>query len=132
MVGGVAVALNGFVRTTEDVDILIERSPENVARLLDALSGFGEGHARDLTAADFDEAEGAIRIIEDFPLDVFTVMRGKRYADLIHSIRRNANKRYRSAISQHEGTHFPQEEFETREGSNRRFRAARKQAHTSH
>src|SRR6266446_6275385 len=87
LVGGVAVALNGFVRTTEDVDILIERSPENVARLLDALSGFGEGHARELTAADFDEAEGAIRIIEDFPLDVFTVMRGKRYADLIHSIR---------------------------------------------
>jgi len=87
LVGGVAVALNGFVRTTEDVDILIERSPENVARLLDALSGFGEGHARDLTAGDFDEAEGAIRIIEDFPLDVFTVMRGKRYADLIHSIR---------------------------------------------
>jgi hypothetical protein len=70
------------------LDILIECSPENVARLLDALSGFGEGHARDLTAADFDEAEGAIRIIEDFPLDVFTVMRGKRYADLIHSIRR--------------------------------------------
>jgi hypothetical protein len=48
------------------VDILIERSPENVARLLDTLSGFGEGHVRDLTAADFDEAEGPIRIIEDF------------------------------------------------------------------
>ncbi len=88
VVGGVAVALNGFVRTTEDVDILVECSPENVGRLLDALSGFGEGHARELTAADFDDAEGAIRIIEDFPLDVFTVMRGKRYADLIHSIRR--------------------------------------------
>ncbi len=88
VVGGVAVALNGFVRTTEHVDILIERSPENVGRLLDALSDFGEGHARELTAADFDDAEGAIRIIEDFPLDVFTVMRGKRYADLIHSIRR--------------------------------------------
>jgi len=88
VVGGVAVALNGFVRTTEDVDILIERSPENVGRLLDALSGFGEGHARELTAADFDDAEGEIRIIEDFPLDVFTVMRGTRYADLIHSIRR--------------------------------------------
>jgi predicted nucleotidyltransferase len=88
LVGGVAVALNGFVRTTEDVDIVIERSPENVGRLLDALSGFGEGHARELTAADFDDAEGAIRIIEDFPLDVFTVMRGKRYADLVHSIKR--------------------------------------------
>jgi uncharacterized nucleotidyltransferase DUF6036 len=35
IVGGVAVALNGFVRTTEDVDILIESSSENVRRLLD-------------------------------------------------------------------------------------------------
>jgi len=33
IVGGVAVALNGFVRTTE-VDILIESSAENVTRLL--------------------------------------------------------------------------------------------------
>jgi predicted nucleotidyltransferase len=85
IVGGVAVALNGFVRTTEDVDILIERSPENIARLLEALSSFGEGHARELASADFSDVEGAVRIIEDFPLDVFTVIRGQRYSDLIHS-----------------------------------------------
>ena len=82
IVGGVAVALNGFVRTTDDVDILIERSLENVRRLLDALSHFGEGNSRELTITDFDEAEGAVRIVEDFPLDVFTVMQGKRYDDL--------------------------------------------------
>jgi predicted nucleotidyltransferase len=87
IIGGVAVALNGFVRTTEDVDILIERSVENVTRLLEALSGFGEGHARELTNADFTDAEGAVRIIEDFPLDVFTVTQGKRYSDLIGSVR---------------------------------------------
>jgi hypothetical protein len=87
VVGGVAVALNGFVRTTDDVDILIERSPENIRRLLEALSQFGEGHARDLTLADFDEAEGAIRIIEDFPLDVFTILQGKHYEDLIGSMK---------------------------------------------
>jgi hypothetical protein len=52
IVGGVAVALNGFVRTTEDVDILIERLPENIARLLETLSSFGEGHARELASAD--------------------------------------------------------------------------------
>ena len=83
IVGGVAVALNGFVRTTEDVDILIEASADNVVRLLDELGHFGEGHARELTAADFSDSEGAIRIIEDFPLDVFTIIRGKRYADLV-------------------------------------------------
>ena len=88
VVGGVAVALNGFVRTTDDVDILIERSPENVACLLEALTSFGAGHARELSFADFDEAEGAIRVVEDFPLDIFTVMRGHRYAELIDCVRR--------------------------------------------
>lgn len=38
---------------------------------------------RELTAADFSDSEGAIRIIEDFPLDMFTIVRGKRYADLV-------------------------------------------------
>ena len=85
IVGGVAVALNGFVRTTEDIDILIEASAENVTRLLDELRNFGEGHARELSPADFTDSEGAIRIIEDFPLDVFTMRRGKRYADLVGS-----------------------------------------------
>ena len=83
IVGGVAVALNGFVRTTEDVDILIEASTDNVVRLLDLLGHFGEGHARALSPADFSDSEGAIRIIEDFPLDVFTIMRGQRYTDLL-------------------------------------------------
>jgi predicted nucleotidyltransferase len=82
IVGGVAVALNGFIRTTEDVHILIEGSTGNIVRLLDELGEFGEGHARELSLADFSDSEGAIRIIEDFPLDVFTIMRGKRYADL--------------------------------------------------
>jgi Nucleotidyl transferase of unknown function (DUF2204) len=83
IVGGVAVALNGFVRTTEDVDILIEASTDNIVRLLNELGDFGEGHARELSVGDFSDSEGAIRIVEDFPLDVFTIMRGKRYADLI-------------------------------------------------
>lgn len=83
VVGGVAVALNGFVRTTEDVDILIERTPDNIRRLLGALAEFGEGHARELTARDFDSVEGAVRIIEEFPLDVFTVLSGQTYEQLI-------------------------------------------------
>jgi predicted nucleotidyltransferase len=85
IVGGLAVALNGFVRTTEDVDILIESSVENIRRMLDELTDFGEGHARELSIDDFSDSEGAVRIIEDFPLDVFTVLRGQRYTDLVGS-----------------------------------------------
>lgn len=83
VVGGVACALNGYVRTTEDVDILVDRDPDNIRRLLAVLANFGEGHARDLSVDDFTDEEGAISICEEFPLDVFTRMGGLRYADLL-------------------------------------------------
>jgi hypothetical protein len=92
VVGGIAVALNGFVRTTEDVDILIEHSIANIRRLLQALAHFGEGHARELTESDFDDTEGAIRIIEDFPLDVFTTIQGKGFRDFAPSARKTCIK----------------------------------------
>ncbi len=42
VVGGVAVVLHGHLRTTGDLDLVVELSPENLARALDALeqSGF--------------------------------------------------------------------------------------------
>lgn len=81
-VGGLACALNGFVRFTEDVDILVLRSPENLKRLLDVLSTFGEGYARELSPEDFTDEEGAIRINEGFAIDIFTRMSGFKYEDL--------------------------------------------------
>jgi hypothetical protein len=83
LVGGLAVALNGFVRTTEDVDILIHHTPDNIRRLLAALAEFGQGHGATLTPEDFTDEPGAIRVIEEFPLDIFTLMNGLRYADLL-------------------------------------------------
>src|SRR5262245_29334120 len=83
VVGGLACALNGFLRATEDVDILVERSPENLRRLLDTLARFGDGHARELRIEDFTDEEGAVRLIEDFPLDMFVRMGGRRYEDLL-------------------------------------------------
>jgi predicted nucleotidyltransferase len=83
LVGGLAVALVGYVRATEDVDILVEARSSNIRRLLDTLEGFGEGAARELEVRDFTLEEGAIRIVEDFPLDIFTQMSGYTYADLL-------------------------------------------------
>jgi len=57
-VGGVACALNGHVRATEDVDILLLRNDTNIRRLLTALLGFGEGFARELSVEDFSDEEG--------------------------------------------------------------------------
>jgi hypothetical protein len=86
LVGGLAVTLQGYVRFTEDVDILIDASAANVARLLDVMATYGEGYARELSAEDFSEEEGAVRIVEvseQCQIDVFTVMSGRRYADVL-------------------------------------------------
>jgi uncharacterized nucleotidyltransferase DUF6036 len=81
VVGGLAVILNGYPRVTLDVDILVEDSEPNLRRLLDHLATWGEGFARELTIEDFPPDEGAVRIGEDFELDVFTRMRGRSIAD---------------------------------------------------
>lgn len=83
VVGGVACALNGFVRATEDVDILVETSEENIKNMLDTLQTWGDGYAKELTAEDFILSPGAVRLIEDFPLDIFTLLNQKTYDDLL-------------------------------------------------
>ncbi len=81
VVGGVAISLNGYVRATEDADIIVSRSPENLRKLLDCLANWGEGFARELTPEDFVFEQGAIRVIEDFGLDIFVRMSDKTLDD---------------------------------------------------
>lgn len=86
LVGGLAVTLQGYVRFTEDVDILLSDEPSNIRRFLDVMGVFGEGFARELTPEDFSDEEGAVRIVEEVEecqLDVFTVMSGRKYADVL-------------------------------------------------
>jgi hypothetical protein len=86
LVGGLAVTLQGYVRFTEDVDMLIDSCPGNIQRLLAALEHYGEGFARELAVDDFTDEEGAIRIVEEVEqcqLDLFTRMTGRKYDDVI-------------------------------------------------
>jgi hypothetical protein len=80
-VGGLAVTMNGYVRATEDADILVDDAPENLRKLLESLEKWGQGFARELTVGDFTAEEGSIRVVEDFILDIFTRMRGKTLDD---------------------------------------------------
>ena len=79
--GGVAVSLNGFIRATDDVDIIVQEAPANIRKLLDCLAGWGEGWARELKVEDFVPQEGSIRVMEDFDLDIFTRLRGQSLED---------------------------------------------------
>jgi hypothetical protein len=86
-VGGVAVSLNGLVRATDDVDILVHDSPENLRKMLDCLTRWGEGWARELKVEDFTFDHGSIRVMEDFDLDIFVCMKGKRLDDFRPNLR---------------------------------------------
>ena len=61
VVGGYAVALHGHPRYTKDLDIWIERSPENAHRILSALDEFGFG-ALDLKTEDFLKEDHIIQL----------------------------------------------------------------------
>jgi hypothetical protein len=87
VVGGLAVILNGYPRVTVDADILAHNSPENLRKLLDCLKNWGEGWARELKIEDFAVEEGAIRVMEDFDLDIFVKMRGKMLDDFRPNLR---------------------------------------------
>lgn len=52
VVGGYAVALHGHPRYTKDLDVWIEATPENAARMVKALEQFGFG-SLGLRAEDF-------------------------------------------------------------------------------
>ena len=89
-VGGVAVAMNGFVRSTEDVDILIDPSPANIDTTLTSLRTFGQGFARELSRDDFTDEEGCIRISEESEscqIDIFTRIGGLTWKDMESHIR---------------------------------------------
>lgn len=88
VVGGLAVILNGYPRLTVDADILVQKSTENLQRLLGVLKNWGEGWARELKVEDFDLDEGSIRVSEEFDLDIFVRMRGKALDDFRANLRR--------------------------------------------
>jgi hypothetical protein len=61
VVGGHALAYHGRPRYTKDLDVFVEPSPENAARMLLALEDFGFG-GLGLTAADFDRPGKVVQL----------------------------------------------------------------------
>ena len=83
LVGGQAVRLNGFLRNTEDVDLLLPPSKENGRRVIRAL-GFLSS-SRDLDPAWFeqrgDDPEN-IRVADDLLIDLLFTANGETYDSL--------------------------------------------------
>src|SRR5688500_10308104 len=71
VVGGFACILHGVVRSTEDVEILVEESQENLQCVINALAKLHDGAASELTPKDF-EANLVIKIADEIEVDVST------------------------------------------------------------
>jgi hypothetical protein len=69
VVGGHACILHGYIRATEDVDILVEDSAENFQRVIGALSELEDHAAAELTPRDFAE-NVVIKIADEVEVDV--------------------------------------------------------------
>jgi predicted nucleotidyltransferase len=69
VIGGHACILHGLVRTTEDVDILVEDSEENLKRVIAALSEMEDGAAKELTPRDLLE-NVVVKVADEVEVDV--------------------------------------------------------------
>lgn len=84
LIGGYALALQGIVRLTEDVDVLVEPSLENSRRWVRALSKLPDGAARELEGDDtLHEELYAIRINDEFTVDVMNSASGYSWQQLL-------------------------------------------------
>ena len=78
--GGQACILHGLVRTTEDVDLLVEATEANCQRVIAALAQLADGAARELTAKDILE-NVVVKIADEVEVDVSTHAWKVTYAD---------------------------------------------------
>lgn len=88
LVGGHAVRLNGFLRSTEDIDILLPSSIDNGRRVIKALSFLPS--AAELRPewfeTDADEPEN-IRVADDLLVDLLFAANGETYDSLQPHVR---------------------------------------------
>lgn len=84
--GAQACILYGLVRTTEDVDILVEPTEENCQRVIDGLSKLADGAARELTPKDILE-NVVVKVADEVEVDISTRAWRVTYADAIGTAR---------------------------------------------
>ena len=85
LIGGYAIAAHGYNRFSEDLDLLVDPSRENTGRWIAALSHLPDGACRELAGQDklFEqEGEYAVRINDEFTIDVMPSACGHRFAEL--------------------------------------------------
>lgn len=69
VIGGMAMVLHGFNRGTEAIDLLVDRTAENIACLREALSILPDNAVRDVRDSDIEEYE-VVRVADEVVVDL--------------------------------------------------------------
>ena len=81
LVGGYAVALHGYPRYTKDLDVWVDSTTENAARIIKALQQFGFG-SLDLKESDFTTPDQVVQL--GYPpnrIDMLTSLSGVEFSE---------------------------------------------------
>jgi hypothetical protein len=92
LVGGYAVTLHGYPRTTFDVDFWVRPVPENAARVMCALRLFG-APLQSVTPSDFDHPDMVFQIgVSQRRIDILTKIDGVEWDEAApHAVERTVN-----------------------------------------
>lgn len=81
VVGGMAVNIHGYIRNTEDIDLLIEINPANEAKVIDSLKILPEGAVLELTAGEVGEYV-VVRVCDEITVDLMAKACGHSYGEV--------------------------------------------------
>lgn len=87
LIGGFAVILHGGHRTTKDIDLLVEPTPENVARLKQALSVLEDDAAREIGLDDL-QTYSVVRVADEVMVDLLAAACGVTWSEAQSSAKR--------------------------------------------
>lgn len=85
VIGGFAIIQSGFARATEDIDLLIDTSPENFAKVKAAMLKLPDGAVREVNPQDFEECL-VVRVGDEFVVDLMRQACGIRYDEASREI----------------------------------------------
>lgn len=85
VVGGMAVIQQGFLRATEDIDLLLEKSRLNQAKVRMALETLPDQAVREMSEDDLDTYQ-VVRVADEIVVDLMLSACGVVYDDAIDEI----------------------------------------------
>ena len=85
VIGGWAMIQHGFGRTTGDIDLLVDSSPENFTRLQKAMLSLPDGAIREVQPGELDQFV-VIRVGDEFVVDLMKAACGIEYAEASKAI----------------------------------------------